>query len=443
MFFIVTVLFIGGNCFAQNENKFKVINDKLKKNEVKTQHPKKGIDPKTWIERGKLYQDAYDANLGLFKDDATTTMGLTTSAIILYFRGKDPKITSTTENDVLKETYEYSQITLHFENGRLRTWIETEKVVDNALKESINAYKKAQGFDTKNKNEKKIFEAFRQINADLDNKFFNEYNLELYIDAYNTALERIELNKHLNVTDTMYYFYAGYAAKSQSEKDSSMWQQSIDNFEKALSIGFFGEQGKEGQIYGFLYEVYKKIDNIEKALFYLKTGIEKFPAYDQLFFVLTQYYIDNDENDKALEFLDRLIDKDPKNVNLIFHKARQLYFLDDIEKALEAFDKAIAIDPNYYALYLGKADAYLKLADKSADLANDPKTSYADYEKYKNQYEDQTMQAIGPMEKAHELRPSDLATMENLKTLYFRLRVRFPELESKHYEMDKKLKEMQ
>ena len=431
--FIIAVFLIGVNCFAQNVSKFKTLRDNIAKNDAATQHPKKGIDPKTWMERGKLFYDAYNVNVGVLRAGMQTV-----EAKLLLV--KPPKQVTATEDG--NEVYEYSQITLYFENGGLKTWVETEKVVDNALKESASAYLKARELDVKDKNEKKITDALTSINRDLESKFFNEYFLAKYPDAYNTALERIELNNYMGVTDTVYYFYAGYAAYSQSDADSSMWNQSIDYFEKALSFGYREVGESQGQIYSLLFAANKKTGNLEMALKYAQTGFEKHPTYTQLMYDLINYYLERSENEQALEYLEQAVARDPENPRLLFAQGKVLDELGEPEKSIASYNAAIAIDPDYFDVYYNKAVVIYNSAVKFNDLANEARTQ-ADYEKYKNQADEEFYKAIEPMEKAYQLHPEETSTIEILKSLYLRLRVKYPEFEAKFEEMDKILKEMQ
>ena len=118
-FLMVAVFFLGVNCFAQNESKSKSLKDNIAKSDAATQDSKKGINPKTWMDRGKLFQDAYNVNVGFIR------FGMPTTEAKLYF--KEPKqILQSEVEGVVKETFEYSQIQLNFEDGGLKSWEETQ-----------------------------------------------------------------------------------------------------------------------------------------------------------------------------------------------------------------------------------------------------------------------------------------------------------------------------
>jgi len=428
VFLSVAVFFLGVNCYAQNESKFRSLKESIDKNELATQNPKKGIDPKTWMDRGKLFQDAYNVNVGYLRP------GMPTLEAKLFF--KEPRQIVPSEDG--KETYEYSQLKLNFENGALTSWEETKENFLNPLGEAISAYQKATSLDEKGKSAKKITEAYKSINRDLEGKLFNEYNLSKYEDAYNTALQRIEVSKLLGFSDTTYYFFAGYMSMAQSEIDSTKWQVAIDNFEKALSLGYKEISDNVGQIYDFLYNSYINIGDSLKALKYAQMGFEINPNNDRLMYDLINYYMSRGENYKTLEYLEQAVAKDPKNPILLFAQGRVLDQLGEVEKSLAAYDASIEADPKYFDPYFNKAVTYYNYAVKLMDEANNEKTN-AGFELKKNLADDEFAKAIPLLEKALELKPDETNTMEVLKTLYFRLRLKYPEFEAKLNDINEKL----
>lgn len=432
-FLMAAVFLIGVNCFAQNESKVKSLKDNITKSDVTIQHPKKGVDPKTWVDRGKFFHDLYNVNVGFLRQ------GMPITEAVLYF--KEPKqIHKSDEGGVMREVYEYSLIRLNFENGALRTWEEKDPSFDNPLAEATNAYHKAETLDEKGKNAKKINEAYTAISRDLETKFFNEYFLTQHKVAHSTALQRIELNKLMNITDTVYYFFAGYAAFAQSEIDSSMWQTAIDYFEKALALKYREIGDSKGQIYDLLYNACMKIGNEDKALKYAQTGFEKHPEYVQLMYDLINFNLQHGETQKTLEYLDMAVAKDPNNPALRNAQGKMLDELGETEKAHAAYDAAIAANPNYFDAYYNKAVVYHNHAVILHDQAVEAKTN-AEYETKKNLADEEFARSIPLFEKALELNPGERSAMETLKTLYFRLRTKYPEMEAKHDAMVKRLEQ--
>lgn len=432
---IAAVSFLGIHSFAQNESKFKTAKENIDKSNITIENPKKNTNPATWMDRGKLFTDAYNINVGFLR------LGMLSNEASLFFKEPKQKL-QTEEKGVKKETYEYSQINLNFADGKLISWEETKKVVNDPLGEAVKAYQKASSLDQKGKNAKKIEDAYKTISRDLETKFFNEYTIGKYKDAYQTAQLRMEVSNLLGITDTLVYFHAGYVAYAQSVIDSSMWQKAIDHFEKALSLGYkeYGEGA--GQIYDLLYNSYIAIDKPDQALKYAQTGFEKYPNYEALMYDLINYYMKRGENAKTLEYLEQAVARDPKNSILLFAQGKVLDELGEREKSIAAYDAAIAINPEYFEPIYNKAVVYYNYAVVLYDKANEAKTN-AEFDRIKNLADDEFAKAIPLLERALELRPNETATMDILKSLYYRLRSKYPDFEAKYNDMTKRLENKQ
>jgi tetratricopeptide (TPR) repeat protein len=323
----------------------------------------------------------------------------------------------------------------------MRYWVETQKIVDDPLTEAVNAYKKASELDEKSKNGKKLTEAYQLIGNDLQNRFFNEYFQAKYIDAYHTALQRIDVSELIGVTDTatIFYFYAGFAAMDQSKIDSSRWQLAVDNFEKALAAGYREHGENVGQIYDNLFHAYMNIGEPEKALKIAQTGFEKNPNYEQLRYDLINFYLKRGENEQALLYLEQAVERDPTNAILLFAQGRTLDQLEERDRAVLAYDAAIAIDPTFFDAYFNKGVVYFNHAVKINEQCNDEPTT-AGYEKCMLLVVELFEKAVPVLEQALTVKPGDEATMEALKSAYYRLRLKHPEMEAKYEDMTRKLK---
>ena len=426
------VFFLGVNCFAQKESEFKSLREKIAKSDIATQDPKKGINPKTWMDRGKLFHEAYSVNMQYMH------FGMNPIESKLYF--KEPKqIFSFEEEGIVKETYEFNQIKLNFENDALKSWEEIQTVVDDPLGQAVEAFQKAVSLDEKGRNIKKIKEACRFINMDLENKFYNEINLFKYIDAYNTAMQRVKIGELTGVPDTTYYFFGGYAAFAQSEIDSSMWQLAVDNLEKAQALNY-REIGEAGQLYDLLFTSYMSVGEPEKALKAAQAGFEKNPNNERIMYSLINYYLQHGENQNALEYLEHAVARDPENSKLLFAKGKVLEELGERDKSIMAYAEAIASEPDFFDPYYNTAVMYFNSAIKILEEINDnPRMTNAEYEIKKEAADNLFIKSIPFMEQAHRINPTDFQTMDTLKTLYYRLKSKYPDMESKYEDMIQKL----
>ena len=148
------------------------------------------------------------------------------------------------------------------------------------------------------------------------------------------------------------------------------------------------------------------------------------------------------ENAKTLEYLEQAVARDPKNSILLFAQGKVLDELGEREKSIAAYDAAIAINPEYFEPIYNKAVVYYNYAVVLYDKANEAKTN-AEFDRIKNLADDEFAKAIPLLERALELRPNETATMDILKSLYYRLRSKYPDFEAKYNDMTKRLENKQ
>ncbi|MDR1667277.1 MAG: tetratricopeptide repeat protein [Bacteroidales bacterium] len=427
VFISIASIFFSVSGFSQNDSKAKTLKDDIAKNDIAIQDAKKGSNPNTWMNRGKLFWDAYGLNIQYLRQ------GMPATEIVLFL-GKPNE--TVTEGEI--ETYVYSRIKIYFLKGVLTHWEETASVVDNPLPEAIKAYQKAKSLDEKGKLTKKIEEAYNGINRDLEAKAFNEYALKNYKGAYDDAQEKIALNNFFGKIDTAFYYYAGYFAYALSEAGENMWKESISNFDNALLYGYKETGENAGLIYTMLYNSCTALGDTLKGLSYAEKGFQQNPDDIGLIYIMINYYMNRKENQKALDYIEKAKINDSKNALLYFVEGSLHDKLGNKEKAIEAYDMAISIDPSDYGYHYNKGVVYYNSAVKLMEEA-DKITNNAEYEKLKSLADDEFYKAIPLMEKALELHVGDRDVMETLKSLYFRLRTKYPEMEAKYESIVEKL----
>ena len=431
----VAFFFFGQAVFAQSEAKTRQLRNNIAKSDANIQHPKRSLKIKTWLTRGKLHHDAYNLNLGTRE----VRWGMSISDVDMIFKGAPVEVSETPEGLVVQT---FNQIRFDFLNGYLRSWEDLDPVVPNALPEAIKAYQKARTLDAKGRNEKRILEVYEMINSDLEGKFFNEFYKNQYVNAFNTALLRVDFNNYRGFADTTYYFYAGFVAFAQSQIDSSMWRQSIQNLERALQLGFVEFAESKGQIYNLLFTSYISVGDSATALRYAQTGFEKHPESTALMYDLINFYLHKAEHSQALEYLEQAVARSPQDPILLFAKGKVLDELGKIEESIASYNASIAIDPEYFDPVFNKAVVYFNEGVRLNDVANETKTN-AEYDRYKDLSDIEFEKALEPMLRAYELRPNDTSVIETLRTIYLRLRTKYPEFEEKYEEMARRYNELQ
>ncbi|MDR1672703.1 MAG: tetratricopeptide repeat protein [Bacteroidales bacterium] len=420
---------------AQNDGKAQSLRNNITKNDAAIQDAKKNIKPDTWMDRGKLFYDAYGLNVHYLR------MGMPVTEAKLFFQNPKEILTAQNQDGSVIETHVYSFLKLNFEKGVLKNWEEVQQVVPNALQESINAYRKAQSLDDKNKFTKKISDAMASINNDLEQKAFNEYSLQHFSDAYKSAQQKIELNESRGIVDTAYYYYAGYFAYAQSEIDNSMWNEAISGLDKAIQNGYVESDENVGLLYEMLYSACVHLSDTARGIRYVEAGLAQNPDNQRLIYTMINFYMQKGESEKALDFIAKAKTGGSENSTLLFAEGTLYDKMGLYDKAIESYDAAIAINPNDFSAYFNKGVVLYNSAVRLMEEADKAKVN-AEFERLKNIADDGFFKVIAPMEAAHALNPKDSATLETLKSLYFRLRLKYPEMQAKYDDVVKLLENL-
>ena len=156
------------------------------------------------------------------------------------------------------------------------------------------------------------------------------------------------------------------------------------------------------------------------------TGIGKFPKNERILDGLMQLYTaEQGVGDPAdlIALIDKAIEDNPSNVDLWFGRGRIFYALKDYDQSIESFKKVVELKPdlfegNYYlgVFYTIKGDALNK------EMNEKQYSSQAVYDADLKVVNDVYKEAVPWFEKAHQIKPDDVDTLEFLKSICFRLR---------------------
>ena len=192
-------------------------------------------------------------------------------------------------------------------------------------------------------------------------------------------------------------------------------------------------KAKSVSIYASLSELYRQEKDSGAALAVIREGQKIYPGNMPLFLAETNIYLTFNNTDKALSNLNTAAKKDSANPS-IYYALGTIYnkLVDDTTKkpevrelmfnnAVDAYKKAIQLKPDYFdpvfnlgALYVNKAVYY---DDKAKNL---PLDAEAEYKTLKVQADKYLEAAIPYLEKATEMQPTDVSTLNSLKQIYIR-----------------------
>lgn len=424
---LLLALMVAGisNLLAQAEGgaglNYNALEKKLQKSDQTIQDPKKGSDPRTWIDRAKTFQDIFEVNTQMLRNS------MPVHELKLFY--KEPKEIKKVEmNNSVVDQYVYDRILVNVEGGNVKSWQETQVIHPQPLKEAYKSYMKAIELDKDGKQKKKITEGLKELKSKFEKQALNEYNLKDFGKSYEAFSSMVDISENplVNVADTVIIYYTGVTASEAGKND-----EAIKYFKKALDLNY-----NSAQIYYDLNKAFVSKGDSAEGLNYLKQGFQKYPENVSILIELINYYLVRGQSSEALEYLAKAKTSDPNNKSFYFAEGTLYDKMGQSENAIKAYDQAIQIDPSYYDAYYNAAVVYYNTAVKMMEDAVNEQNNDK-YIQKKAAAEEQFKKAIPYMEKASELNPKDVSPLETLKALYYRLK-----MNDKLEAVNQKLKEL-
>lgn len=342
------------------------------------------------------------------------TKGMDPVSVKLFM--KDPKEIKTVQDGSDKvEEYVYERVTLTFRNGVLENWTETKKIHPDPLTEAIKAVNEAVKTNLDGKADKDIAEAIVSLKLALELEAVMDYDKKNFKASHETFIKLLDLNKlpqMNNQVDTVYIYYAGRAAFEDKN-----YAESNRLFEEAAA-----NKLEDPFLYVFRKQSYFASGDTAKGFAVISEGFKKFPENQSILIELINYYMVTNQTDDALQKLAIAKAGDPQNVSYVFAESSLYDRMGRYEDAERSYKTCIEMDPNFFdanfnlaVLYFNKAVKIYEDASKISDNT--------EYEKIKTEGDNMLLKSVPYMEKAHEIDPKDRASLETLKTIFYRLKM--------------------
>ena len=411
---------------AQKVNKEALL-AKIEKSDADIANEKKATKAATWINRGKaFYEVAIEPTKSLF---------VNMDAAMLKLAVGEPKSTAKeTLNGAEFDAWVYPYFTAYVKDNKVATWKQTKWVMKDAPAKAIEAYNKAYELDPKTAD--KVKEGLKQVSdfcSQAGNTGIDSGNYAEAAKAYVTAY-KAQSSPAYGEADPALLYYAGYLLTVDGANNPKSFVKGAEYLTKAIDLGYVDTNAEgvpEGNIYYYLFHCLygqKDIDraNVMKAKDVLLTGIEKCPKNERILDGLMQLYTSEEGVGNPADLvalIDKAIEDNPGNVDMWFGRGRIFYALKDYDQSIESFKKVVELKPdmfegNYYlgVFYTIKGDALNK------EMNEKQYSSQAAYDADLKGVNDVYMAAVPWFEKAHQIKPDDIDTLEFLKSLCFRLR---------------------
>ena len=298
---------------------------------------------------------------------------------------------------------------------------------------ALDSYKKAIALDKKGSLRKQIntqlsLMSFTVVNAAYE--FNDNKDLVNALDCFEQSLAIDSITSPGKI-DSAIVYNAGLIADQGKNYDKARFY-----YNRCVDIRYGGSQ-----VFGLLAILDKNQGDTAAYMATLERGMKVYPNDCQPLLVeLINHYINNNQSDKALEYLTKAIEQEPNNAS--FYQA-QGALLDRIGKPDEAkasYEKAIEINPEFFDSWLNLGVQVYNKAVEMAKAANDiPANKPKEYDAAIAAAFEQMNLAIPYFEKAHNIKPDDVYTMQALKECYYKLRQTHPEYNDKYNDIKAKL----
>ncbi len=372
---VLLVFVIAGIAFAQGQN-HKVVSayNYLRKNKLEkameaiepaTQHKRTNDEAKTWYYRGNIYLGIHMSEEEEFKD-----------------------------------------------------------LAENPLDTAYFSYTKAFKLDEKGKYTSDLKDRMKFISEQYFNKGVTNYKSKDYEEAMDGFTKAAKVNKeYRNTIDTAAYYYAGNSADLAGEKEKA-----FEYYKKAQEYNYDNHR-----LYSSLSRLYSAKGDTAKALEVVNKGLDKYPGTYDLIITETNIFLAQGDTEKALENLKLAVKQDTTNPSLWFaagvnyEQMMKNQETDSLKKAfmdeaVHSYEQALELKPDYYKPAFNLGAIYVNRAATLQNKANQlPLDQTEKYNAMKKEADSTLKKALPYLEKAQDIKPNDLNTLQSLKEIYARL----------------------
>ena len=409
---------------AQKGNKEALL-AKIAKSDADVANAKKGAKASTWINRGKAYYEAAaEPTKSLFANMEAQMMRLTVGEPV----SKEQETLGEEGNTKTYEVWVYPYFRAYVLDGKIAAWKLTQRVADGLVETAIESYAKAYELDPKSADRVKA--GLKQI-SDFCSQEGN-VNLELgdfkaAADAFGLAYAAQAVPAYGGADPELRY-YAGYLETGNGSKEPASFAKGAEYLEKAIEEGYEGEEGLSYYYLFYCYYGQKDADpaNLQKAKQTLLTGLDKYPKSQRILDGLMSLYTSEEGLGDPADLISRFdaaIAEDPDNVDMWFGLGRIYAALKNNDECIVAFKKVAELAPDVFDGYFWTGYFYVEKGNAmNEELNNKPWTGKAAYDEEQKVINAVYAEAIPWFEKALEIKPNDLNTVDYLKSISFRLR---------------------
>lgn len=293
-----------------------------------------------------------------------------------------------------------------------------KKLVDNPVEEAYKSYMKAIELDEKGGSPALKIKLLGFTNT-LINSAVTAYQANDYAKAADYFEKKLQIDqtplfKTDAAIDTAIMYNTGLAAIN-----AKLYDKAIKYFSDCAKYGYNG-----GVSYAQIISAYQQMGDTIKSVEVMKEALDKYPEDQSINVQLINYYITSGKPDEAIKYLDKAIEKEKDNPSFYLAKGVALDKIGRQDEAIEVYKQAIAIKPDNADAYYNLGVIFFNRGVKQFDVANAvPTSDQKRYDEEKNKSDEEFKKAIPFLEKAVEYNPKDTYIADQLKNLYYRLKM--------------------
>lgn len=234
-----------------------------------------------------------------------------------------------------------------------------------------------------------------------------------------TNLLEIDANP-LSLLDTGVIFNVGLTAERTNRT-----AEAITAFQKLVDMKY-----SESYLYSELSNLYMEAGRKDEALKVIEAGRKNFPQDKEIMITELNFYLNDNKLSDLVGKLQDAINIDPENPELYFVLGTthsELIKIDSVnsqnhfDESVKAYAKALSFAPDRFDINLNMGALYYNTAIEINKTMNAlPLDKEAEYQKLQAERNSLYTSALPYFEKAHQVNPADISTMQALKEIYVR-----------------------
>jgi tetratricopeptide (TPR) repeat protein len=294
-----------------------------------------------------------------------------------------------------------------------------KKLSANPLEEGYKSFMKAIELDPKGGSPAlkiKLLSSFIPTLSNAAIEAFQAQKYEVSSDYFEKVLnlEAAPLFKSDNTIDTAIMYNTGLASMNAKQFDKA-----IKYFTLTADHGY-----NPGSSYSQIISAYQQKGDTLASVKVMKEAFNKYPEDQSILVQLINYYITTGKTEEAIGYLDKAIAKEKDNPSFYLAKGIALDKLGRQDDAIKEYELAIKVKADYADAYYNIGVIFFNRGVKQFEVAQAvPTSDQAKFEAEKKKSDDEFAKAVPYLEKAVEYNPKDTYIKDQLKNLYYRLKM--------------------